>query len=91
MAKEWLNKYLRMKPEVRDIFEDLEQYRQFCCDFGHVFDERHLYNERSPYGDMIRHMQGKFVRNHWGQESREPRTFQPRNNNQSYNRNYRTR
>jgi hypothetical protein len=88
MSQEWLKKYLRMKPEVRDIFEDLEQYRQFCCDFGHQFDERHLYNERSPYGDMVRHMQGKFVRNHWGQEPRE-RTFQPRNTNHSFNRNYR--
>ena len=53
MANENLKKYLVMKPEVRNIFEDLEVYRQFCVDYGYTFDERHLYNERSPYGEFI--------------------------------------
>ena len=48
MAKpEWLNKYLRMKPEVSDIFDDLENYRKFCVSYGYVFDEAHLYSERN--------------------------------------------
>jgi hypothetical protein len=25
----WLKKYLRMKPEVATIFEDLEKYKEF--------------------------------------------------------------
>ena len=43
MAAKWLNKYLTMKPEVSKIFEDLEQYRDYCK-FNFVkFDERDLY------------------------------------------------
>jgi hypothetical protein len=43
MAAKWLEKYLTMKPEVTKIFDDLEQYRDYCK-FNFVkFDERDLY------------------------------------------------
>ena len=44
MSKEYLKKYLRMKPEVTDIFEDLEKYQAFCVDYGRSYDEKELYN-----------------------------------------------
>jgi endonuclease III len=37
MSHAWLKKYLKMKPEVTKIFEDLEDFKLFCADFGHDF------------------------------------------------------
>ena len=90
----WLKKYLTMKPEVSQIFEDLEKYRQFCVDFGHVFDERDLYNERSSsYQDFMRKRDGKYIKNRWFAKPDDDRNkFKPRDTNgpRGYN-NYRTR
>ena len=61
----WLKKYLRIKPEVNKIFDDLAAYKEFCVKKGFVFNEAHLYNEKSPYGDFVRHQRGKDVRNNW--------------------------
>ena len=36
----WLKKYLTMKPEVTQIYEDLEKLQEFCVEFGHPYDER---------------------------------------------------
>lgn len=43
-------KYLRMKPEVKQIFEDLEEFRDFVrLQYPHVkFDEADLYKNSSP-------------------------------------------
>ncbi len=68
----WLKKYLRMKPEVQNIFEDLENYRQFCKDYGYVYDERHLYNERSPYGEFVKMTKGREPWDQW-RSPRRPR------------------
>ena len=47
MAAKWLEKYLTMKPEVTKIFDDLEQYRDYCK-FNFVkFDEKDLYKSDS--------------------------------------------
>jgi hypothetical protein len=86
----WLEKYLRMKPEVRTIFEDLETYRQFCIDYGYIFDERHLYNERNPaYGEFVKMTKGREPWDQWRSPRRERKDFQPRNTN--YNRNFNNR
>ena len=77
MSKEYLKKYLRMKPEVTDIFEDLEKYQAFCVGYGRSYDEKELYNERSQnWIDFQRLQRGKFVRNHW--EGAPKREFKPR-------------
>ena len=39
----WLEKYLRMKPEVNRLFDDLEAYKDYCCMNMLKFDERDLY------------------------------------------------
>jgi hypothetical protein len=43
-------KYLRMKPEVAQIFSDLEEYRDFIrMQYPQVpFNEKDLYNQKSP-------------------------------------------
>lgn len=65
MAANWLKKYLKMKPEVNQLFDDLDKYRAFCVEYGHVFDEKHLYNEKTPWGDFQRLQSGKYVRSNW--------------------------
>ncbi len=83
----WLKKYLIMRPEVSKIFEDLEQYREFCVKYGHVFEERDLYNERNTsWQDFLRHQSGKHVKNRWYQRDDDNRPRVPRGHT-----NYRTR
>ena len=65
MAAKWLKKYLTMKPEVNQIFDDLDKYRQFCVQYGHPFDERHLYNEKSPWGEFHKSLRGREPRISW--------------------------
>lgn len=67
----WLKKYLRIKPEVNKIFDDLEEYRGFCVDYGYVFNEADLYNDRSPWGDMNRGRRGKPARDNWSNVIRQ--------------------
>lgn len=67
----WVKKYLRTKPEVSKIFEDLEEYRTFCVNQGYTFNEADLYNERSPYGDFVRTKKGKWPRDNWGYAIRQ--------------------
>ena len=47
IAASWLKKYLTMKPEVNQIYDDLDAYREFCVKQGYNFDERHLYHEKN--------------------------------------------
>jgi hypothetical protein len=89
----WLKKYLTMKPEVNKIYDDLDNYRQFCVDFGHYFDEKDLYNHHSQsWQDFMRRVDGKYIKNRWfAKPDDERRDFKPRNTNgRGYN-NYRTR
>jgi hypothetical protein len=75
----WLKKYLTMRSEVSTIFEDLEQYRDFCVNYGHVFDEKDLYNERNiSYQDFLRYKSGKHVKNRWYQRDDDNRPRMPR-------------
>jgi hypothetical protein len=85
----WLDKYLSMKPDVVEIFDDLDEFREFCVEYGHVFDERNLYNERAPsYSDYLRHKSGKWTRNQWfSKPESERKHFKPRDGNRgNYNR-----
>ena len=43
MAEKWLEKYLRTKPEVTRIFDDLEDYKDYCRFNMLKFDEKDLY------------------------------------------------
>jgi len=65
MAAAWLKKYLKMKPEVNQIFDDLEKYKEFCVTYGYIYDERHLYNEKTPWGEFERVQRGKWPKMNW--------------------------
>jgi hypothetical protein len=81
MAQEWLTKYLRLKPEVKTIFEDLEVYHQFCKDYGYPYDERDLYKERGAYAEYLKMVRGREPWDQWRTPKRERTEFKPRNTN----------
>jgi hypothetical protein len=56
-------------PRVKQIFEDLENYLQFCKDFGYKFDEAELYSNKSfAYRQYNKHITGKTPKNMWEQD-----------------------
>jgi hypothetical protein len=53
-------------PKVRNIFDDLDTYRQFCVDFGYKFDEATLYDMRSyAYRQHQKNLAGKPAKDNW--------------------------
>jgi hypothetical protein len=57
---------IKVNPRVREIFNDLEQYLDFCKDYGYVYDEKDLYNNKSyTYRQFTKYLQGKTVRDSW--------------------------
>mgnify|MGYP000066483645 CR=1 FL=1 len=81
MANEHLQKYFRISKEVNGIFNDLAEYLEFCKKQGYVYDESHLYNEKTPWGEMQRVKAGKHPKDNWTAEPRERREFKPRDRN----------
>jgi hypothetical protein len=84
MANEYLKKYFRMTKEVRNIFEDLEDYLAFCKKQGYVYDENHLYNEKTPWGEFQRVLNGKHPKDNWSPYPKEKREFRPRDTNSNW-------
>jgi len=80
MAYERTKKYSRSKPEVNKIFDDLEEYLEFCKWQGYTFDESHLYNEKTAWGEMQRVKNGKPPKDNWtARPKSERRDFRPTN------------
>ena len=51
---------------VNQVFDDLDNYRNFCRDYGYRFNEADLYNYRSTvYKQFQRFVSGKPVKNQW--------------------------
>ena len=51
---------------VKQIFDDLDNYRNFCRDYGYRFDEAELYNQRSyVFRQFQKFVAGKSVKNQW--------------------------
>lgn len=62
---------IKHNPKVKAIFEDLDQFRRFCRDYGYRYDERDLYNWKSyAYQQFNKHLQGKIAKDMWIQDSR---------------------
>ena len=57
-------------PEINKIFDDLDTYREFCRVFGHIFNEAHLYDARTPWGQYERYKRGQRVINNWKEDRR---------------------
>jgi hypothetical protein len=57
---------IKENPRVTAVFVDLDQYREFCRDYGYRYDERDLYNWRSyAYQQFNKFLQGKPAKNMW--------------------------
>jgi len=58
----WLNKYLTMKPEVRQIFSDLEAWQNHCRFNLLKYDPADLYKSQA-YRDWQERRRSRFSRN----------------------------
>ncbi len=57
---------IKHNPRVRQLFEDLEKYLDFCKDYGYKFDESELYSNKSyVYRQFNKYLTGKPVRDMW--------------------------
>lgn len=53
-------------PQVKEIFEDLEKYLEFCKDYGYVFDESTLYDMKSyAYRQYSKTLSKKQAKDNW--------------------------
>jgi len=51
---------------TREIFGDLDRYRDFCRDYGYRFNEADLYNNKKyPYQQFRKFEAGKNAKNMW--------------------------
>lgn len=57
---------IRENPRVTAVFDDLDQYLEFCRDYGYRYDERDLYNWKSyAYQQFNKFLQGKPAKDMW--------------------------
>jgi hypothetical protein len=55
-----------IKTNIKQVFEDLDRYRNFCRDFGYRFNEADLYNQKNYiYRQFQKFISGKSVKNQW--------------------------
>ena len=58
-------------PRVRQIFDDLEKYQEFCVDYGYKFDEATLYDMRSfAFRQHQKQLAGKWAKDQWAEDTR---------------------
>lgn len=58
-------------PRVTQIFDDLENYLEFCQDFGYRYDESTLYDMRDyAYRQHSKNSAGKGARDCWTENAR---------------------
>ena len=58
-------------PRVQAIFEDLEQFLEFCQDYGYRYNEGDLYNFKSyAWQQFNKYVQGKNAKNMWIEDGR---------------------
>jgi len=61
----------RTNPRVTEIFDDLEQYEEFCKDYGYRYNEADLYNFKSyAWQQYTKYAQGKNAKNMWWEDAR---------------------
>ncbi len=63
-----------MEDAVRRVFNDLDEYRQFCVNNGYIFDEKDMYHSKSPWGHMQNSIRNKRTPyNQWIRDERAMR------------------
>jgi len=62
---------IKHNPAVKQIFQDLEKYLEFCRTYGYVYDENDLYSNKSyVYRQFNKSLSGKPVKNNWEQDAK---------------------
>ncbi len=57
---------IKPNPRLKQIFEDLEKYLEFCKTFGYKFDESEIYSNKSfVYRQFTKYLSGKPVKDMW--------------------------
>jgi hypothetical protein len=70
---------LKSNPRVREIFEDLEKFLEFCQDYGYRYNEADLYNFKAyAWQQFTKYAQGKNAKNMWTEDRNGPRRFERR-------------
>ena len=63
MAKQKLNGTFSTEHQ---LFQDIENYREFCVDYGYKFDESTLYDMRNyVYRQHNKQLAGKGAKDNW--------------------------
>jgi len=66
---------------VARVFRDLENYRDFCRDYGYRFDESDLYRRNTPFNQFEKLRRNEYVKNNWDVDAaRLAETAQPIHN-----------
>jgi len=62
---------IKSNPRTQAVFDDLDQYLDFCRNHGYRYDERDLYNWKSyAYQQFNKFLQNKPAKDMWQQDSR---------------------
>jgi hypothetical protein len=62
---------IQSNPRTQHIFDDLEQFLDFCRDYGYRFNEGDLYNFKSyAWQQYNKFSQGKNAKNMWIEDAR---------------------
>lgn len=62
---------------AREIYDDLDRYRDFCRNYGYRFNEADLYNNKKyPYQQFRKFEAGKNAKDMWSIDAgRPPRRY----------------
>jgi hypothetical protein len=59
-------------PTVQQIFQDLENYKEFCVDYGYKWDESTLYDMRNyTYQQYTKYAGHKNFKDQWAEDTRK--------------------
>ena len=62
---------IKHNPRVIELFEELEQYLEFCQDYGYRYNEADLHNFKSyAWQQYNKFIQGKNAKNMWVEDAR---------------------
>ena len=58
-------------PRVQQLFEDLDKFKEFCVNFGYIYDESELYDMRSyACRQFNKFITGKSPKDQWQENAR---------------------
>ena len=68
--KNWIKKTNMINNRtVARVFEELDAYREFCVEYGFIFNEKDLYKRNTAYGQFERAKRGDRVVNNWVEDA----------------------